>query len=600
MPYRIGQTGTSAAERWLGLTTEAFLERELVRRFLERYRANFRVIIITSIILNLLVFAGTLYLMLVYDSVLSSGSYQTLAGLFILLVCLYLFQTAFDALRAEALLTIANGVQKDLFEPVHFAATERSLKTGGATGESLQLTRDLDQVHTFLAGTGPVAIIDLPWVILFLFVLFLLHWWLGVTALFGTAVLAWIALVTARRSARGTQQVLGVTGRRIAATQAELRFAESALAMGMQDRLLARSAACDAEYIESQSYLSRTVSRLGGAGRVFRLFLQSLILTVGALLVLDQQASGGIIIGASVLAGRAFAPVDQAIANWRGLAAARDGWGRITQALATHRRPPERQVALAPPSGEVALRDIWVAPPGSRNFVVSGVTLSLKPGQAMAVIGPSAAGKTTLAKAILGIWTPQRGEIRLDGATHDQWEPEVLGAAMGYVPQVVELMEGTLGENIARFDPQATSEAVIAAATAAGLHEMILAFPDGYETRVSTGGSEFSAGQRQRIGLARALYGNPFLVVLDEPNSNLDAAGDAALSQAIAGVRQRGGIVVMVTHRPATLGPVSHIAVMNAGRLADFGERDAVLQRMNKDSAAPGKSGETRIEGSRQ
>jgi ATP-binding cassette subfamily C protein len=236
----------------------------------------------------------------------------------------------------------------------------------------------------------------------------------------------------------------------------------------------------------------------------------------------------------------------------------------------------------------VVLRDVWVSPSGGAGFVLQGVSLTLQPGQALAVIGPSAAGKTTLARALLGILPVQRGEIRIDGATHDQWEPEVIGAAMGSVPQVVELMEGTLGENIARFDKAASSEGVIAAARAAGLHEMILGFADGYETKVSPGGAEFSAGQRQRIGLARALYGDPFLVVLDEPSSNLDAAGDDALSAAITGVRARGGIVVMVTHRPATLAPVSHVAVLAVGRLTDFGERDAVLQRMQQGAKLEG------------
>ncbi|MEY4721376.1 MAG: hypothetical protein RIQ46_1101 [Pseudomonadota bacterium] len=556
-----------------------------------------RIVVLASIILNLLVFAGSLYMILVYDSVLPSGSLPTLAGLFLMLGILYLFQFGFDVIRGEALLGIANGVQRDLFEPVHHAAVERNLKSGGTNNDSLQLTRDLDQVHAFLAGNGPVAIIDLPWAILFLIVLFALHWSLGVAALFGTAVLAWIAWVTARRSVIGTHEVVAITGRRFAATQAELRFAESAMAMGMRDRLLARSAACDEDYVDAQSFLTRSVARLGGAGRVFRLFLQSLILTVGALLVIDGQASGGIIIGSSILAGRAFAPVDQAIANWRGLAAAREGWGRIVQALSVHRRPQPRQVALAAPHGEVVLRDVWVAPPGSRGFSVSGVSLALQPGQAMAIIGPSAAGKTSLAKAILGVWPPQRGEIRIDGATHDQWEPEAIGAAMGYVPQVVDLIEGTLGENIARFDPAASSDRIIAAARAAGLHETILGFADGYETRVSAGGVEFSAGQRQRIGLARALYGDPFLVVLDEPNSNLDAAGDAALAQAIIGVRQRGGIVVMITHRPSTLGPVSHVAVMANGRLADFGERDAVLQRMVRANDEAARQGGVKLEG---
>lgn len=551
------------------------------------------VVVVASILLNLLVFAGSLYMLLVYDSVLPSGSVPTLAGLFAMLTLLYLFQAGFEAVRSEALLTIANNLHRDLFSRVHYAAVQRNLKGGG---DSLQLTRDHDQVHTFLAGNGPVAIIDLPWVLLFLIVLFALHWWLGLTALLGTLVLGGIAWATSRRSAEGTHRVLEVTGRRIAATQAELRYAESAQAMGMQQRLLARSAEADADYLEAQSFLSRSIARLGGAGRIFRLFLQSLILTVGALLVLDNKASGGVILASSVLAGRALAPVDQALANWRGLSAAREGWARLTQAIVAHQPPAPRSVALSQPTGELAVRDVWIVPPGAKSFAVSGVSLALQPGQAMAIIGPSAAGKTTLAKALVGVWPPARGEIRLDGATHDQWEPEAIGAAIGYVPQTVELIDGSLGENIARFDPGATSEAVIAAARAAGLHETILAFTDGYETRVSTGGGEFSAGQRQRIGLARALYGDPHLVVLDEPNSNLDAAGDTALSQAIVGVRQRGGIVVMVTHRPATLGPVSHVAVLNAGRLADFGERDAVLKRMQKGNEGAPKA-EAKLEG---
>jgi ATP-binding cassette subfamily C protein len=210
---------------------------------------------------------------------------------------------------------------------------------------------------------------------------------------------------------------------------------------------------------------------------------------------------------------------------------------------------------------------------------LTGVSFKLERGQALAIIGPSAAGKSTLAKALLGVWPPARGEIRLDGATHDQWDREVLGQSYGYVPQTIELLEGTIGDNISRFDPAASSEAIILAARGAGMHETILSFPQGYDTLLNPGGGELSAGQRQRIALARALYGEPFMVILDEPNSNLDAAGDTALAQAISQVRERGGIVVMVTHRPATLGPLSHVAILNAGKLVDFGERDAVLQR---------------------
>jgi ATP-binding cassette subfamily C protein len=572
------------------------IEMELVRRFARRYRSSLTVVVVTSVAINVLLIGGSIYMMLVYDSVLPSRSLPTLAGLFVLLAAAYLFQACFDAVRAEALLGVANGVERDLFGPVHRAAVRQSLRSG-STKESLQLTRDLDQVHSFLAGNGPVAIIDLPWVVVFLLVLFALHWAIGLAALAGALVLAAITLATSRRSASGTHRAMEVTSRRIATTQAEFRFSETARAMGMQRRLLLRSAACDSEYLEVQSYLSRTVARFGGSGRVFRLFLQSAILTVGALLVLDNRASGGIIIAASVLASRALAPVDQAIANWRALSAAREGWARLVDALAEDQATPAREVTLSPRSGDVVLRDVWVSPSSAAGFVLQGVSLVLRPGQALAVIGPSAAGKTTLARALLGILPVGRGEIRIDGAKHDQWEPEVIGAAMGYVPQVVELMEGTLGENIARFDPAATSGGVIAAAKAAGLHETILGFADGYETPVSAGGAELSAGQRQRIGLARALYGDPFLVVLDEPGSNLDAAGDAALAQAIQGVRARGGIAVMVTHRPATLGPVSHVAVLAGGKLSDFGPRDEVLGRLQQASAVGGQSGGQQLQG---
>ena len=228
-----------------------------------------------------------------------------------------------------------------------------------------------------------------------------------------------------------------------------------------------------------------------------------------------------------------------------------------------------------------------MAPPGTQRFTLSGVTMTLQPGHALAIIGPSAAGKTTLIRAILGIWRPTRGEVRIDGATLDQWDPEVLGSAFGYVPQTVDLIDGSVGQNIARFDPEATSDSIIAAARAAGMHEVILALPDGYDTVVSAGGNELSAGQRQRIGLARALYGDPYLLVLDEANSNLDSAGDTALARAVDDVRNRGGIVIMITHRPATLAPITHVAVINNGRLADFGPRDEVLQRTLQASQGP-------------
>ncbi len=556
------------------------MDRQFLSLFIQRYRSGLILVAIASVMLNGLVFAGSAYMLLVYDSVLPSQSVPTLFSLFGLLMLIYAFQSVFEAIRGEALLGIANGVHDDLFEAVHYATVTRPLRAGADKGDGLQFTRDLDSVHSFLAGQGPVALIDLPWVVAFLIVLTVLHWALGLTALIGVIIIAALALWSNRRTQTGSRELANITGRRSAAALSEIRFAESALAMGMQERLVARTSNWETSFIEAQSFLSRTVTRLGGASRTFRMLLQSLILTVGALLVIDGQASGGVILASSVLSGRALAPVDMAIANWKGLVAARSGWARLIQGIATFRRPPKRQVALARPTQELALRDIWVAPPGTQRFTLSGVSFTLTPGQVLAVIGPSAAGKTTLVRAILGIWPPNRGEVRIDGATLDQWDPETLGSYFGYVPQTVDLVDGTIGENIARFDPDATSEGVVNAARAAGMHEVILALPDGYETMVSAGAVELSAGQRQRIGLARALYGDPFLLVLDEANSNLDAAGDAALAAAIAGVRLRGGIVIMITHRPATLGPATHLAVINAGRLADYGPRDEVMQRM--------------------
>lgn len=563
------------------------MDRQLLSLFLRRYRGSLILVGLASVLLNVLVFAGSAYMMLVYDSVLPSHSIPTLIGLFVMLLLIYAFQSVFDAIRAEALLGVANGVHDDLFEAVHYATVTRPLRTGPDKGDGLQFTRDLDSIHAFLAGSGPVALIDLPWVIVFMLVLFALHWWLGLTALLGTFVMAGLAIWSNRRTQDGSRELANITSRRSAAALSEIRFAESALAMGMQERLVARTAGWEDGFIAAQSFLARTVSRLGGASKAFRMLLQSLILTVGALLVIDGKASGGVILASSVLSGRALSPVDMAIANWKGLISARTGWARLVQAIATFRRPETRSVALARPTGELSLREVWVAPPGTQRYTLSGISLTLTPGQVLAVIGPSAAGKTTLVRTILGIWKPVRGEVRLDGATLDQWDPHVLGTYFGYVPQTVDLVDGTIGQNIARFDPDATSEAIVAAARAAGMHDVILALPDGYETQVSAGAVELSAGQRQRVGLARALYGDPFLLVLDEANSNLDANGDAALANAIAGVKARGGIVIMITHRPATLGPATHLAVINGGRLVDFGERDAVVKRMQGDGGQP-------------
>ncbi len=560
-----------------------------------RYRGHIGLVAAASLCCNLLVFAGSGYMLLVYDTVLPARSVASLIALFAMLIVLYAVQALCEAIRGEALLGLAQGVHDDLFAAAHHATVMRALRTdppGGSRaadhrGDGMDLIRDLDALHAFLAGSGPVALIDLPWVLVLMIVLFALHPWLGLAALGGTLVMAALALGGSLRTRAGSRTLGAITAQRGAALAGDIRFAETALAMGIGPQLARRTLACEARLLRAQADLARTVLRWGGASRTLRIALQSVILTVGALLVIEGKASGGIILASSVLAGRALAPVDLAIANWRGAVAAHGGWRRLTMALAQWPRPQPRGLALPPPCRELTLHDLWVAPPGSRTCTVEGVTLRLGAGHVLALIGPSAAGKSTLVRAILGIWPALRGEVRLDGATPGQWAGAAIGRHIGYVPQTVDLIEGTIGENIARFDPAAPSAAVIAAAQAAGLHAAILALPDGYDTPISAGGAELSAGQRQRIGLARALYGDPFLLVLDEANAHLDAAGDAALAEAIGAVKRRGGIVVMITHRPATLGPATHLAVMQAGRMTDFGERDAVLARMQPAANAP-------------
>ncbi len=541
-----------------------------------RYRNPIGIIAIASVLINVLVFAGTAYMLLVYDTVLPSRSVPSLVGLFAMLLLVYLFQALFEMIRAETLLGLANAVHDDVFAAMHGSGVTDIPNQPDA----MQHLRDLEAVHGFLAGSGPIALIDLPWVLVFLLVLFALHPLLGVIAMAGTLVLVALVLWSHARTQAGSRELQTVVTRRAAAALTERQFDDVARAMGMRDRLMQQTRTSQQDYIANQSSLARNAARHGGASRTFRMVLQSLILSTGALLVINGQASGGVILASSVLSGRALAPVDQAIANWRGLVAARAGWVRISAALAARPCPTARTVTLEPPHTDLVLRDVWVAPPGASRYAVAGVNLSLAAGQVVALIGPSAAGKSTLVRTLLGLCRPLRGEVRLDGATFDQWDADMIGRHFGYVPQTVDLIAGTIGENIARFDPAAPSSAIIAAARAAGMHDAILALDHGYDTRVSAGATELSAGQRQRIGLARALYGDPFLIVLDEANAHLDAAGDTALAKAIGAVQQRGGIVVMITHRPATLAPATHIAVMDQGRLIDFGERDVVLERL--------------------
>ncbi|HEX8382205.1 MAG TPA: type I secretion system permease/ATPase [Sphingomonas sp.] len=545
-----------------------------------RYRTAFITVAILSGVLNVLLLGGSIYMMLVYDSVLPSHSLPTLFGLLAMIVVIYAFQGLFDTMRQRILSDVASGLDRQLSQRVQSAISEASLRGGRMPGDGLTAMRDLDQVRGFLGGPGPSAMIDLPWIVFFLAILFLLHFWLGMTALIGAIVLLVLTVLTDRRTREPMGQVAQIAAMRNGMADNNLRHVEVLTALGMRSRMQERWSEVNNLYLGANDRMSRTIGVLGGTSKIFRLLLQSLILTVGAILVIDGKASGGVIFASSILAGRALAPVDSAIANWRGFAAARIGWRRLSDLLA--RIPGEQAIMtiLPRPKSELAVQGLVVVPPGSQRVTVQNADFKLAAGDALGVVGASAAGKTSLGRALIGVWRPARGAVRLDGATLDQWHPDALGEFIGYLPQTVELLDGTVAENIARFDPEPDSSAVIAAAEVAGVHEMIVQLPQGYDTPVGSDGSQLSAGQRQRIGLARALYKDPFLILLDEPNSNLDAAGEAALERAVRAIRDRGGIAILIAHRPSALAQVNYVCFMRDGRIEAFGPRDEVLEKI--------------------
>jgi ATP-binding cassette subfamily C protein len=413
----------------------------------------------------------------------------------------------------------------------------------------------------------------------FILILFLLHYWLGITVLIGALILIAITFATERMTKEPSKQATALNAQRQAVAESTRRHAEVVQAMGMGGRLNQTWVYMSDQSLAAQQKLTNVAGTLGGSSKILRLLLQSLVLAVGALLVINNQATGGIIFASAILAARALAPVEVAIANWKGFVAARQSWARLQEMLG---QMPDDDVQhiLPPPVATLSVEALSLAPPGANRLTADGVTFAAKAGEAIAVIGPSGSGKSTLVRGLCGIWRPVRGSVRLDGATLDQWSGDDLGQHIGYLPQNVELLDGTVAQNIARFDPNARSEAITAAAKIAGVHDLIVRLPDGYESEVGNDGSNLSAGQRQRIALARALYGDPFLIVLDEPNSNLDAEGETALAEAVNSARKRGAIVVLVAHRQSILAVVGSILYMRDGRALAFGPRDEVLRKL--------------------
>ncbi|MBB4483314.1 type I secretion system permease/ATPase [Rhizobium etli] len=542
-------------------------------------------LVAASFVINLLALTSPLFMLQIYDRVLASGSVPTLVGLGVLALWLYGFQAALDILRQRILLRIGERFDRELSDRVHAAVTRLPL-IARMPGDGLQPLRDLDNVRGFLSGAGPTALFDLPWIPLYLAICFIFHFWLGMTALAGAIVLVSLTLLTNMLSQKAIREVTAHNMARSGLMEAARRNAEVVHAMGLSRRIGARWQKANSDYLRANRRAGDVTGGLGGLAKALRGILQSTMLGVGAWLVIDQVATPGVMIAASIMMGRALAPVDLAIANWKPFLMARQSWARLQDMLKTVPEQPSA-LPLPKPVRELRAEELTIVAPGEHKPNVAGVGFVMERGTALGIIGPSGSGKSSLARVLVGAWAPAAGNVRLDGASLDHWDKEALGRHIGYLPQGVELFDGTIAENIARFEDDPDPETIVAAAKAAGAHELILSFGKGYKTRIGEGGSALSAGQRQRIGIARALYGDPFLVVMDEPNANLDAEGEAAVVRAIVSVRERGGIAIVVAHRPSAISVVDKVLMMEAGRQRAFGPKDEVLSKVLQVAPAP-------------
>lgn len=553
-----------------------------LRQLLQACKGYFATAAIFSLAINLLYLAGPLYMLQVYDRVISSASQITLLMLTMALLLGYAALAGLDAVRARVLTRASVRLDHQMAARVMTAVIDRTAR-GGSTRS--QLLRDFDTFRQFTTGAGVHAVFDLPWAPIYILVIFALHPLLGAFALACCIILILMALLNEWAVRSPLSEANEAASRNYIFTEMSLRNTEVVRAMGMTAGLLRRWSRDRIRMIERQVTASDRASTMQSLIRFSRLSMQSLILGVGAYLVIERLTTAGAMFAASILLGRALQPIEQIVGSWRGLVSARGAFVRLRELLTAH-PPRETGLILPRPDGQLSVDGLSFAAPGTSKAILRGVAFRIEPGEVLGIIGPSGAGKSTLARHLVGVQTPSAGAARLDGAEISTWIRSSLGQHLGYLPQDVELFADSIAANICRFD-DGDDNAVIAAAKLAGVHEMIVRLPEGYDTQVGEGGAILSGGYRQRIGLARAVYGNPSLVVLDEPSSNLDADGDAALAHCILQLKQRGTTVVLISHRPATIGVCDKILVLREGVAEMFGPRNEVLLRLTRPVPVP-------------
>lgn len=536
-----------------------------------------------SMFINLLGLVPSIYMLQVYDRVLQSRNVTTLVMLTVIMLGFYVMLGMLELARSKLLIRVGGQLDMKLNDRVFAASFERNLKRAG--GNAGQALGDLTNVRQFLTGNGLFAFFDAPWAPIYLVVIFLFSPWLGIFAVVAALVLfslAWATELSTRKPlAEATQVAIGANNY---ATN-NLRNAEVIEAMGMLDNLRRRWMQKQMRFLVLQGEASDKAAVISAATKSVRIAVQSLVLGGGALLVIEGSLTPGGMIAASILLGKALGPVEMAIGVWKQLLGARTAFHRLEGLLQDHPARPSG-MALPPPTGGLVVEGVMAGAPGSQAIILKQVGFNVLPGEIVGVIGPSASGKSTLARLLVGVWPTLGGKVRLDGADIYTWDKNLLGPSVGYLPQDIELFEGTIAENIARFG-DVEADKVVEAAKMAGVHEMVLRFPKGYDTLIGDGGSGLSGGQRQRIGFARAIYGNPKFIVLDEPNSNLDDVGEAALIRAVLELKQRGTTIILITHRTSIISAVDKLLLLVDGSVQLYGPRDQVLLAIQQRAQSP-------------